>query len=269
MCNSVYLIVFRCTMAMCLEQLLKQYRMAQSAARGIPCYLVFGDVVLKQIAAARPASLDALTKFKGMGEGRAGMYGEDIVKLVAQSERGDKRQQVRMGRSRIFQRLLRDPPCAPRSLKQEKTELAKRCFEPTAPEPACDVYILELAQGKVYVGKTSNKSRRMAQHSAGGGSAFTRAYPPTGKQLPRLGNVSGRGDAAERDETLRYMFLRGVQNVRGWRYTQVAMSREDEDDAEANIRELFDLCRRCGHPGHFISQCRYNFDRLGRCLRRR
>ena len=60
------------------------------------------------------------------------------------------------------------------------------------------------------------------------------------------------------------MFMRGVDNVRGWRYTQVHLSKEDEQDAELNIRELFDLCRKCGQPGHFISNCRYSFDRLGR-----
>ena len=36
----------------------------------------------------------------------------------------------------------------------------------------------------------------------GTGSAFTKAFPPTGNLLPRLGNVRGNGDAAERDETL-------------------------------------------------------------------
>ena len=82
--------------------------------------------------------------------------------------------------------------------------------------------------------------------------------------LPRLGRVTGSAEAAERDETLRYMFLRGIQLVRGWRYVRVDMPQEDFDDAEGNIRELFDLCRRCGHPGHFITGCKANFDRLGR-----
>lgn len=101
---------------------------------------------------------------------------------------------------------------------------------------------------------------------SGTGSAFTKAFPPTGNLLPRLGNVRGDGDAAERDETLRYMFLRGIQNVRGWRYVTVALSSEMAEDAEANIRELFDLCRRCGGGNHFVGGCRYAFDRLGRAI---
>ena len=131
---------------------------------------------------------------------------------------------------------------------------------------ASSVYILELAQGRVYVGKSRDAARRLAQHANGTGAAFTRAFPPTGNRLPRAGDVRGGGDAAERDETLRYMLLRGVDMVRGWRYCTVELSPADRADAEANLRELFDLCRRCGNPGHFMGQCAYAYDRLGRAL---
>jgi predicted GIY-YIG superfamily endonuclease len=126
-----------------------------------------------------------------------------------------------------------------------------------------EVYILELQGGKVYVGKSSNTDKRIAQHTLGTGSAFTRTYHPTGVMLPRLGKVSGDGEAAERDETLRYMYLRGIDNVRGWRYTQVYMPKEDRKDAERNIREVMDLCRRCGSPRHFVSHCKEHHDRHG------
>lgn len=79
--------------------------------------------------------------------------------------------------------------------------------------------------------------------------------------------MCGCGDAAERDETLRYMFLRGIHNVRGWRYTTVELSDAMVEDAECNIRELFDLCRRCGGGNHFMGSCRFEFDRLGRRIR--
>jgi predicted GIY-YIG superfamily endonuclease len=146
---------------------------------------------------------------------------------------------------------------------------ARRVLEPTprAGGGEDDVYVLELAGGRVYVGKSGNVGRRVGQHLAGGGSAFTKAFPPTGHILQRLGNVRGNGDAAERDETLRYMFLRGIRNVRGWRYTCVELSDEMFEDAERNIRELFDLCRRCGGANHFMGGCRFEFDRLGRRIR--
>ena len=65
------------------------------------------------------------------------------------------------------------------------------------------MYILELEQGRVYIGTSGDVEKRVAQHFAGGGAAFTRVFKPTGMRLPRLGNVTGNGDAAERDETLR------------------------------------------------------------------
>ena len=126
------------------------------------------------------------------------------------------------------------------------------------------VYILELAQGRVYVGQSVDVDRRFAQHANGTGAAFTRAFAPTGNRLHRMGDVQGFGDAAERDETLRYMFLRGINNVRGWRYCTLELSRRDQEDAEANIRELYDLCRRCGNASHLMRQCKFKFDRLGR-----
>ena len=136
------------------------------------------------------------------------------------------------------------------------------------PAPPASIYILELEQGRVYVGSSRDVKRRVEQHMAGNGAAYTRAYKPTGVLLPRLGNVGGDGDAAERDETLRYMMLRGIAYVRGWKFVQVVMQPHDIREAECNIRELFDLCRRCGYRGHFMTQCKANFDRCGEDLRR-
>jgi predicted GIY-YIG superfamily endonuclease len=137
---------------------------------------------------------------------------------------------------------------------------------PGVPAGKEGIYILELAQGRVYVGKTSDLRRRVSQHLSARGSAFTQSFPPTGTLLPRLGRVSGCAEAAERDETLRYMFQRGIPLVRGWKYTRLNMTESEERDAEENIRELFDLCRRCGRPGHFVGQCKSKVDRLGRPL---
>jgi hypothetical protein len=76
--------------------------------------------------------------------------------------------------------------------------------------------------------------------------------------------VHGGGDAAERDETLRYMEKFGIENVRGWRYVQTTLSPYDKADIEMNIRELFDLCRRCGKKKHFIGDCKETEDRNGK-----
>lgn len=155
--------------------------------------------------------------------------------------------------SRFFPPLeVEIPPAAPKLMPPR-----------LPPSPKASVYILELEDGRVYVGSSRDVPRRVVQHSVGSGSAYTRTYPPTGVQLPRLGNVEGDGDAAERDETLRYMMLRGIPYVRGWKFCRVDMTPEEFDEAESNIRELFDLCRKCGYKGHFCTHCKATFDRLG------
>ena len=226
-----------------LSEALCAYRAEQALARHLPRYCIFGDAVIKEIVSRKPKSMRALFLVKGMGTERCAKYGEEILRMVK--------------REPTVKLAGKEPAVRVRAAGKGDVVIP--------PARGGDgVYILELAEGRVYVGKSQDVRRRVAQHMAGAGSAFTKAYPPTGHLLPRLGDVRGGSDAAERDETLRYMFLRGIGNVRGWRYTQVALPAKEFEDAEANIRELFDLCRRCGNGDHFIGRCSVVFDRLGR-----
>lgn len=128
-----------------------------------------------------------------------------------------------------------------------------------------DVYVLELEQQHVYVGRSTNVQRRLIQHMTGKGAQFTRHHrKPTGKLLPRLGNLVGDGDGPERDETLRQMEKRGPDMVRGWKYCHPVLSEEDRREIESNLRELLNLCRRCGKPGHFARRCWSVVDRHGK-----
>lgn len=165
-----------------------------------------------------------------------------------------------------------------------KKTVAKRKKNATKKKPATQrsstsstgksrVYVLELQGGYVYVGKTGRDvHKRLAEHMSSKtaffkGSAFTRVHKPTGKLLKRLGNLEGDGDGPERDETLRQMFKRGPHMVRGWKYVRAsAFRREELEDIESNIRELLDLCRRCGKKGHFATQCMESKDRSGSAL---
>ena len=254
-----------CSMSLLVN--LKEYRQLRSIHDQIPLYCVFGDTVIKSIAEDRPRSKEGLQSIRGFTDEKFRRYGEDILKLVrrAKPEAETKAPLVMVRHARKVSAL--DPWTRRRALLKTfdvgRINTATKRI-PGIPAGKEGVYVLELAQGRVYVGHSSDLKRRIQQHMAGQGSAFTKAFPPTGVILPRLGCVTGSAEAAERDETLRYMFLRGIPVVRGWRYVRVQMPDEEIQDAEENIRELFDLCRRCGHPGHFITHCKANFDRLGR-----
>lgn len=264
--------LFVCSMSLLSH--LKEFRQARSVSEKIPLYCVFGDTVLRSISQSRPTSVQELQTIRGVSEDKCDRYGEDIIQIIRKSSGNTSDTSVagviprvvmrygKGGKSTLFKRKRCFPSYGKTFEHAQASGTPQRI--PSIPSGKEGVYILELAQGRVYVGHSSDMRRRMHQHLSGQGSAFTKAFPPTGVVLPRLGCVTGSAEAAERDETLRYMFLRGIQLVRGWKYTRVQMPEEEVQDAEENIRELFDLCRRCGHPGHFVTQCKANFDRLGR-----
>jgi predicted GIY-YIG superfamily endonuclease len=243
---------------------LKEYRQLRSSLDKIPIYCIFGDTVMRSIAQARPLTVEALLGVRGVTKEKCEQYGSDIVQIVGRVVPSEPVPLKPVG------------PCvwARKSVVRRKTmhtaaPLLQNRAKPLKlkSRPEDQIYILELSGGRVYVGRTSDMSRRVSQHLSGRGSAFTQAFPPTGALLPRLGRVSGSAEAAERDETLRYMFLHGIDLVRGWKYTRVVLPENERVDAEENIRELFDLCRRCGRPGHFITQCRAMVDREGKPVR--
>jgi predicted GIY-YIG superfamily endonuclease len=269
--------------SMSLLSHLTEFRQSKALTEKIPLYCVFGDTVMRSISQTRPTSVQALQGIRGFSLDKCSKYGDDIIRIVQQQatwggdggsdeDSGGRKKQAlpavvmrfgRGGKSSLLRKRYHGSYA--KTFNPSSPRVGPRIQPPLGtPAGKEGVYILELAQGRVYVGHSSDMRRRMHQHMSGQGSAFTKAFPPTGVILPRLGCVTGSAEAAERDETLRYMFLRGIQLVRGWRYTQVQMPDTDVEDAEQNIRELYDLCRRCGHPGHFITNCKANFDRLGR-----
>ena len=90
-----------------------------------------------------------------------------------------------------------------RSNQQTKPRVVKQKTQPPPRNKKVQaevehVYVLELQNGRVYVGKTTNVERRLSQHKNGTGSEFTKIWKPTGNLLPRLGNLTGFGDGPER-----------------------------------------------------------------------
>ena len=277
-----------------LSKSLKSYRTEQSERLLIPESSVLGEKLIRAIVSRRPETLEKLQTISGMGHKRLVMYGTDILKLVSQHKKRRTTKAVKprgIPKKAAQSKVKKTAVKARKPVKVPKRPRPRPRPKPTQPRPygprcsdalkssdalamqasaqakgdgkKSSVYILQLEDDRIYVGTSQDVERRVLQHVSGKGAAFTRRFKPTGVRLPRLGNVSGDGDAAERDETLRYMYLKGIDMVRGWKYTQVEMSSADALEAESNIRELFNLCRRCGGKGHFVGQCRCTMNRLG------
>jgi predicted GIY-YIG superfamily endonuclease len=86
------------------------------------------------------------------------------------------------------------------------------------------LYVLELANGKFYVGQAKDPDRRIRKHFNGSGSALTRLHPPVKELLRRcLENVDYRaGELAENDVVLQLMRQYGYENVRGGFFTNTS-----------------------------------------------
>jgi hypothetical protein len=125
-----------------------------------------------------------------------------------------------------------------------------------------NLYVLRLAGGRYYIGKTANLDSRIAQHMDGQGSAWTRKYKP-------ISVVEKRRNVSPFDEdslTLEYMSTYGVDKVRGGSYVEVVLSDELKDELNKKIRSATDACTRCGRKGHFISKCYARTDDQGNKL---
>jgi DNA helicase-2/ATP-dependent DNA helicase PcrA len=64
---------------------LRSWRSKRARADDVPAYVVAHDTTLAAIAAARPASLAALRRVKGMGPAKLERYGAEILEVVAVS----------------------------------------------------------------------------------------------------------------------------------------------------------------------------------------
>ncbi len=65
-----------------LFDLLRNWRVELAKAKGVPPYVIFHDKTLATIATERPADMVELLQISGVGEKKAGRYGEDIARIV-------------------------------------------------------------------------------------------------------------------------------------------------------------------------------------------
>ncbi len=61
---------------------LREWRSAEARLQGVPPYVIFHDSVLREIAAVRPASLQALGELRGVGASKLDRYGDAVLRIV-------------------------------------------------------------------------------------------------------------------------------------------------------------------------------------------
>ena len=64
---------------------LKAWRAGVAKAHNLPAYVVFHDATLAEMAEARPGSLDELAAIGGVGAKKLDAYGEDILRVLAET----------------------------------------------------------------------------------------------------------------------------------------------------------------------------------------
>jgi predicted GIY-YIG superfamily endonuclease len=113
------------------------------------------------------------------------------------------------------------------------------------------IYVLQLANGKYYVGKTADVFKRFEQHKGGKGSAWTKVYSPI--KILEVRPLTTPHD--ENNITKDYMKKYGIGNVRGGSYAQVILSDDAHSVLEREFRGTDDQCIKCGLAGHFANRC--------------
>ena len=114
-----------------------------------------------------------------------------------------------------------------------------------------NIYILQLAKGKYYIGKTENLTKRAEEHLKGTASTWTRIYKPIG--IEKI--ISGASPFDEDRYTKEYMDMYGIENVRGGSYVSEVLTNSQVETLQLELRNANDQCTNCGKKGHFVKDC--------------
>tara|TARA_Y100000389_G_scaffold204202_2_gene255561 strand:+ start:14946 stop:15833 length:888 start_codon:yes stop_codon:yes gene_type:complete len=138
-------------------------------------------------------------------------------------------------------------------MSKNKNETNPFVKKPTDEEKSDSVYIyiLELEQGKYYIGKTSNPQFRLNTHFKSSDTSWTTEYKPC-----RIEKLIPDCDSYDEDKyTLKYMSMHGIDNVRGGSFCQIDLSPEQINQIKNMIKGAENKCYNCGSNSHFAKDC--------------
>lgn len=135
-------------------------------------------------------------------------------------------------------------------------------YKPRQPAPGNSkswfVYVLQLVKGKYYVGKSCSPVDRIIDHAIGGGSTWTKRYPPV-KVLNIYPNCD---NFDEQKYTLKMMKSKGIENVRGGPFCTAELLPNEVETIKKMLNDVSNACYVCGKSDHFASGCP---SRCGKC----
>jgi hypothetical protein len=114
------------------------------------------------------------------------------------------------------------------------------------------IYILQLVNGKYYIGKTNNPSFRLDQHFNSEGSKWTKKYKP----ISVLEIISNCDDYDEDKYTIKFMEQYGINNVRGGSFCEIKLSDTNISTLNQMMKGVTDKCYICGKNDHFVNNCK-------------
>lgn len=113
------------------------------------------------------------------------------------------------------------------------------------------IYILQLQEGKYYVGQTKNLEKRLKQHWNGQGSTWTQLYKP----LTCLKVITQKSPYDEHNYTLEYMKEYGIDSVRGASFCEILLDDVKKKTIEEIIQGQMNVCYKCKKEGHYAREC--------------
>ncbi len=138
-----------------------------------------------------------------------------------------------------------------------------------------NIYVLELKDGKYYVGKTNHTFQRFNQHKSGTGAKWTQRH----KVVDLFAFHKNMNDTDENKITIQMMRKYGVRNVRGGSWTKVDMTEREIQKLEKRLHSRTKrktaskrnrkTCTRCGRTSHTVSKCYARFHANGKSLEKR